>query len=619
MTLGQIAMLLAAAAVAAPLAKALRIGTVLGYILAGVLIGPHGLGRLAGLGISETDSVKEVLHIAEFGVVLLLFLIGLELRLQRLWTMRAQIFGAGGVQVVATGLALGLAARGLGIPFAAAMFIGLALSLSSTAFALQVLEENGELTQRHGRLAFAILLFQDLAAIPLIALATLLGGGKGNVAQAMDWVAVLKATAAIVAVVIGGRTLVDMLFRFVAATRVKEALTAAALLVVLLVVLAMEKVGLSASLGAFLAGVVLADSAYRHQIEADIRPFEGLLLGLFFTAIGMSLDLRLILAKPHIVLALVAGMLIVKAAILWAIGRSAGLGARPARRLALSISQGGEFAFVLLSAGVASRLLAPEHAALGAVIVTVSMMVTPAGLMLEQFWTRFATPQPLPVFDALPENEGHVIVAGFGRFGQVVCRVLRARKIPFTALDVDPVQIELVKRFGAKTYFGDASRLDILEAAQAEKAQAFVLAIDDVEASMRTAEMVRRHFPSLSIYARARNRNHAHRLMALGVSVVQRETFLSSLELTRHLLRGLGVSKAEAQTTLDIFRSHDEDRLRQDFGHLNDRDKLLASAREAAAELEQLLDADAVAQAVSDGTASPMRTGVVVQPVKVAE
>ncbi len=606
-TLGQIAMLLAAAAIAAPLAKALRIGTVLGYIFAGVLIGPHGLGRLAGLGISESDSVKEVLHIAEFGVVLLLFLIGLELRLQRLWTMRAAIFGAGGLQVLMSGLALGLVAALFQVPFAGALFIGLALSLSSTAFALQVMEENGELGQRHGRLAFAILLFQDLAAIPLIALATLLGGAKNGVVHAFDWLALAKGLLAIVAVVVGGRTLVDLLFRFVAATRVKEALTAAALLVVILVVLAMEKVGLSASLGAFLAGVVLADSAYRHQIEADIRPFEGLLLGVFFTAIGMSLDVRLIVAKPWLVLGLTLGLVAIKAGILWAIGRRAGLAARPARRLALSISQGGEFAFVLLTAGVASGLLLPAHAALGAVIVTMSMMATPAALMAESAWTKFATVEPQPVYDAMPDNDGHVIVAGFGRFGQIVSRVLRARKIPITALDVDPVQIDLVKRFGAQAYFGDASRLDILEAAQAAKARAFVLAIDDVDASVRTAEMVRQHFPAVPIFARARNRNHAYRLMALGVSVIHRETFQSALDLTRDLLRGLGVPKAEVLGTIEIFRKHDEDRLKADFVHLNDREKLLANARASAAELERLLDADAVAQAVSEGTASPMR------------
>ncbi|HRK18754.1 MAG TPA: cation:proton antiporter [Hyphomicrobiaceae bacterium] len=607
LTLGQIALLLAAAAIAAPLAKALRIGTVLGYIFAGILIGPYGLGRLAGLGIGDKYSVEEVLHVAEFGVVLLLFLIGLELRVQRLWTMRASIFGAGGLQVAISGVVIGLAVFLLGMGAWAALFMGLALSLSSTAFALQVMEENNELTQRHGRLGFAILLFQDLAAIPLIALASLFAANAGTgPAQELGITPILIALAAIAGVLLAGRFLVDPFFRFVAGSRMNDALTAAALLVVVVVVLVMQKAGLSASLGAFLAGVVLADSAYRHEIEADIRPFEGLLLGVFFTAIGMSLDVLLLVRSPLLVLGLTAGLLVVKSLVIYGVGRQFGLSGRPARRLAFSISQGGEFAFVLLSAGVASSLLQQDHAALAAVVVTLSMMATPALLIAEQtLWRR---PESVSSsFDDMPENDGHVIVAGYGRVGQILSRVLRARKIPFTALDVDAKQIATVKRFGAKAYFGDASRPDILEAAQAGKARAFVLAIDDVEASLRTARAVREHYPALPIYARARNRRHVHELMDLGIKIIHRETFGSSLDLTRDLLVGLGVPKERALSTLEIFRETDEKRLKLDYAHFTDEEKLRERALAASEELEKLLDQDAAAQAVAEGTASPLK------------
>lgn len=608
LTLGQIALLLAAAAIAAPLAKALRIGTVLGYIFAGILIGPYGLGRLAGLGIGDKYSVEEVLHVAEFGVVLLLFLIGLELRVQRLWTMRAAIFGAGGLQVATSGIVLGFAVFLLGMGAWAALFMGLALSLSSTAFALQVMEENNELTQRHGRLGFAILLFQDLAAIPLIALASLFAAKAGTgPAQALGAMPILIALAAIAGVLLAGRFLVDPFFRFVAGSRMSDALTAAALLVVVVVVLVMQKAGLSASLGAFLAGVVLADSAYRHEIEADIRPFEGLLLGVFFTAIGMSLDVLLLVRSPLLVLGLTAGLLVVKSLVIYGVGRQFGLSGSPARRLAFSISQGGEFAFVLLSAGVASSLLQQDHAALAAVVVTLSMMATPALLIAEQTLSQKRDSAAASAFDDMPENDGHVIIAGYGRVGQIVSRMLRARKIPFTALDVDAKQIATVKRFGAKAYFGDASRPDILEAAQAGKARAFVLAIDDVEASLRTARAVREHYPTLPIYARARNRRHVHELMDIGINVIHRETFGSSLDLTRDLLVGLGVPKERALSTLEIFREMDEKRLKLDYAHFTDEEKLRERALASSDELEKLLDQDAAAQAVAEGMASPMK------------
>jgi glutathione-regulated potassium-efflux system protein KefB len=352
-TLAQIALFLAAAVVAAPLAKLLRIGTVLGYLLVGVLIGPFGLGFV--YTVYEVDSV---LHFAEFGVVLLLFLIGLELRPKRLWTLRTNIFGVGGAQVAITGLALAAIGIAFGLGWQAALYAGLALSLSSTAFALQVLEEREELALRHGRLAFAVLLFQDLMAIPLIALSPLFAVAAENVAPRMTFLTALRSIGIIVGVVLVGRFILGPVFRLIARTRVKEAMTASALLTVVGVTLVMEQAGLSASLGAFLAGVLLADSEYRHEISADIAPFEGLLLGLFFTAVGMSLNLGLVAEKPALVLAVVAGLLAVKIVILYVLGRRAGLEPGPSRRFALTIAQGGEFAFVLFAAAASVGIFA---------------------------------------------------------------------------------------------------------------------------------------------------------------------------------------------------------------------------------------------------------------------
>jgi glutathione-regulated potassium-efflux system protein KefB len=592
-TLTQVALFLAAAVVAAPLGKLLRIGNVLGYLLVGVLIGPFGLGFVV-----TVYEVTTVLHFAEFGVVLLLFLIGLELRPKRLWSMRAAIFGLGGTQVALTGVVLALLAMAFGLAWQAAMFAGLALSLSSTAFALQILEEKGELALRHGRLAFAVLLFQDLAAIPLIALPPLFAVTVKDATQQMELVSAAKAIGVIVLVVVIGRYLLDGIFSLVARTRVKEAMTASALLTVVGVTLVMERAGLSASLGAFIAGVLLADSHYRHEIEADIAPFEGLLLGLFFTAVGMSLNLGLIGKSPWLVAAVVVGLLAVKSLILYALGRRAGLEAGPARRFALAISQGGEFAFVLFTTGLAAGVLERAVADLLAVAVTLSMAATPLLLLLEE--TLAPKPVVARAFDAIPAKDGHVVIAGFGRVGQIVARILTAKKIAITALDSSPEQVEVVRKFGAKIYYGDVSRHEILEAAQTNKARAFVLAVDDVEASVRIAQMVRQHYPHVPIYARARDRRHTHRLMDLGVTAIRRETFLSSIELSRDLLGGLGLARREVSFLVETFKAHDRRRLYEDYRHYTDVEKLQARARSSAQELEDLFAQDAAEQAKAE-------------------
>jgi glutathione-regulated potassium-efflux system protein KefB len=592
-TLNELAILLAALALAAPLARWLGIAAVLGYLVAGVLLGPYGAGAL----FTEQDA-EQVLHFAEFGVVLLLFLIGLELRPKRLWAMRQAIFGLGTAQVAITSVALGL----VGMAFFTttqwqpALFAGAALALSSTAFALQVLEENGELSTRHGRLGFSVLLFQDLAAIPLIALAPYFAVSAAKTIPVIDYLALAKGLGTIVAVVVVGHYVLDFLLRLVARSKVKEAMTAAALLTVVGVTLIMEAVGLSASLGAFIAGALLAESSYRHELEADIAPFEGLLLGIFFTAIGMSLNLGLLVSEPRFIISLTIALIAVKALILYLLGRWQGLESGPSRRLAFALSQGGEFAFVLLSVGRAAGVLGSQASEILAVVVTLSMAMTPILLLFDKMISKKAATSVRP-FDSLPDNDGHVVIAGFGRFGQITARVLRAKGVPFTALDISAEQVEFVKRFGNNAFFGDASRPEVLEAAQINKALAFVIAIDDVEACMRAAEIVKNRYPHVPIYARARDRAHALRLLDLGVAALRRETFLASLDLTRLMLMGIGYSERVASRAIRTFRDHDERRLNEDYKLATDAEKLVERARSSQAMLEKLFEQDAIEEA----------------------
>ena len=592
-TLQETAVLLAALAIAAPLARWLGIGSVLGYLGAGILLGPSTIGWV----FSDYEA-KELLDFAEFGIVMLLFVIGLELRPKRLWAMRNAVFGLGSAQVGLTGLILAIAGMLVGLQWQIAVFVGLALALSSTAFALQVMEETGDLKARHGRLGFAVLLFQDLSAIPLIALAPLFAvSGAANIEHAveMDLWAGLKGLAIIALTVVVGHFVLDRFLRLVALARVKEAMTAAALLTVVSFALLMQQAGISASLGAFIAGALLAESSYRHQLEADIQPFEGLLLGLFFTAIRMTIDLGLLLDQPGRILMLVVALVAIKAGVLYGLGRWQGLEPGPARRLGLSLAQGGEFAFVLFTVGYSSGALTWGTTELLTIVVTLSMAATPIALKIESFLSRRG--RPAPEYETPPDNDGHVVIAGFGRFGQIVARILTARRIPFTALDIDVEQVEIVRRFGSQAFYGDASRPEILEAADTDEARAFVLAIDDVEASIRTAQLVRERYPDLPIYARARNRAHAHRLIDVGVTYLQRATFLSAVDVGKQLLRGLGVPEREAERVTHTFRTHDERRLVEDYQHASDIEKLRERARSDIKTLEKLFEEDAAEEA----------------------
>jgi glutathione-regulated potassium-efflux system protein KefB len=601
-TLLQVAVFLAASAIAAPLARWLRIGSIIGYLGAGVLIGPYGLGF-----VYTVYQVDSILHFAEFGVVLLLFLIGLELRPARLWAMRRSIFGAGGAQLIVSAAAIGAACWAIGYNMAAATVLGFSLALSSTAFALQSMEERKELNHRHGRLGFSILLLQDIAAIPLVAIVPLLAVSAAA-DHASTLFAIAKAIVIIVLVIALGRWVLGSIYRLVAKSGMREAMTASALLTVVGIALLMQSVGLSAALGAFIAGALLADSEYRHQIEADTAPFEGLLLGLFFTAIGMTLNLRLLGEELPLLLALAASLLAIKAIILYAIGRWLGLSSLGSRRLALFLAQGGEFAFVVLALAAGAQVVDRGTAEVAAVVVTLSMMATPLLLILDETLRRKPAPAAM-AFDTLPATKQHVVIAGFGRVGQVVARILRAKRIPFTALDISPSQVQLLRRFGAEAYFGDATRLDILQAAKTAEATAFVLAIDNVEDSVKVAGLMRQYFPHVPVYARARNRQHVYRLMDMGVTELRRETFLASVELTRDLLSGLKLSDAEIARVVDTFVAYDRKRLYDDYEIASDSDKLMARARDSAKELEALLAADeAEAAEAAERTATKVRT-----------
>jgi glutathione-regulated potassium-efflux system protein KefB len=574
---------LAAAVIGVPLLKRLGLSSVLGYIVAGAAIGPWGL-KLAG-------DVESVRGYAEIGIVLLLFLIGLELLPSRLWELRRAVFGFGAAQVAATGTVLGLVAWALGVTPGAAAIIGFGLALSSTAIGLQILIEKKQLSTPHGRAGFAVLLFQDLAVIPLLAVLPVLTGARAGVVQAAGGFSPLVTVLLLVVVVAAGRYLLRPYFRELANAGSQEVFMAGALLVVLAVGVLMEKLGISMALGAFVAGMLLAGSEYRHEIEADIEPFKGLLLGLFFMAVGMSVNFGLIADEPLTIAGLVVGLVVIKAAVVFALARAFGENARSAYPLAIVLSQGGEFAFVLFSLAAGEKLLPVALAHLLVVVVTISMLTTPLLVNLLQCLPR-RKEAAAPEGAAPPGEDNPVIIAGFGRFGQIVGRILATRGIPFTALDRDSEQLDFVTQFGEKAYFGDASRLDLLRAARADRAAILIIAIDDIEGSMKCAEIAKQHFPHLKIFARAHNRLHAYRLLDLGIRRVWRETFHSSADMAGRVLSELGLPDSTAEETVNIFKLHDERLLRRAAAHHADMPKLIEIAKAGRAELRSLFEQD---------------------------
>jgi glutathione-regulated potassium-efflux system ancillary protein KefC/glutathione-regulated potassium-efflux system protein KefB len=593
--LAQIAIFLAAAVIAIPIFRRFKLGSVLGYLAAGIVIGPACFGL-----ISRIDTT---LHIAEFGIVLLMFVIGLELQPSRLWVLRRSIFGLGLSQVALTTLVIAfMAFLGFGETWRSSLVIGFGLSMSSTALVLQLLTERGQLNSQYGRSVFSILLFQDIAVMPALALMPLLGLAAARHSSPGLWL-ILKLAAVLAVVIIGGRYVLRPMLRIVAETRVTEAFTAAGLLVVIGTALLVSQVGLSMSLGSFLAGVLLADSEFRHELEANIEPFKGLLLGLFFITVGMSANLQLVRQKPLLILGLTLGFMVVKVGIVWLTGRLFKHSAPASRGLAFSLPAGGEFAFVLFGLAASLGIMDTETAEILVLVVTASMIVSPLFLVVQDALFKREDVVARP-FDTPVELYPKVIIAGFGRFGQIVGRILRARKISFTALEANQTQVDFLRRFGNQIFYGDASRLELLRAAHAENAEVFVLAVDDVEASVRTAELVRKHFPHLKIFARARNRQHAFRLLDLGVEYNIRETLGSSLELSAEVLQALGMSKLKSVETVQRFRAHDEAALLRQQAVKDDEKKLIQSGRESAEQLLHLFETD-----VEQPEDRPARTG----------
>jgi glutathione-regulated potassium-efflux system ancillary protein KefC len=576
---------LGAAVLAVPLAKRLGLGAVLGYLLAGMAIGPWGLGLIT--------QVETILHFSEFGVVLLLFLIGLELEPARLWSMRRPIFGWGTAQVAGVAAVLFGAALLLGVSWQVALVGALGLSLSSTAIALATLGERNLMGTPAGQASFAILLFQDIAAIPMIALIPLLGVAANDSAGGEGWLGAARLAGVILGVIVAGRFLVRPALRIIAKSDMREIFTAFALLLVIAISLLMQWVGMSMALGAFMAGVLLADSEYRHALETDLEPFKGLLLGLFFIAVGMSVDFGVFLANPWLILGLVLGFLLLKLAVLFALSYRFGIARGQRWLFAFLLSQGGEFAFVVFGAAGAARVFTPEVGSILVAVVALSMVTTPLLLVLHD---KLLEPryhgQNAREADAIDGNEGHVIIAGFGRFGQIIGRLLNANRVKLTVLDHDPDQIELLRRFGFKVFYGDATRVDLLHAAGAAKARALVLAIDDPEDSLALADAVREHFPDLPILARARNVTHYYQLMDRGVTVIERETFESALQLGRRALCHLGWGAYRAREATLKFREHNKASVDAVYPFYKDREQYVSMAKRARDELNEMFARD---------------------------
>jgi monovalent cation:proton antiporter-2 (CPA2) family protein len=605
---------LSAAVIAVPIAKRLGLGSVLGYLLAGVAIGPFALGLVGREG-------QDVMHFAEFGVVMMLFLVGLELQPARLWQLRGPLFGLGGAQVAATAVAVAAIAVALGMSWKAALATGMILSLSSTAIVLQSLGEKGLLRTDGGQKSFAVLLFQDLAVIPMLALMPLLaaapaGGAGGHGAEAAHgaaadaaahgeaatrWVETLPAWAqtavvlgAVAAVVLAGLFLVRPALRWIAAARLREAFTAAALLLVIGTALLMIEVGLSPALGTFLAGVVLANSEYRHELESDIEPFKGLLLGVFFIAVGASIDFHILAEAPVRVAGMVAALVAVKFAVLLAIGRFARMGLDQNLMFAFALAQGGEFAFVLFSFATRAGVLEPATAALLVAVVALSMALTPFLLLLDErvVRPRVGTKEaPGRAADAV-EERNPVLIAGFGDFGSVVGRYLAANGVGVTVLDSDSDTVDLMRRLGLRVYYGDASRHDLLHAAGAHEAKLVVVATGDQEKTLGIVRTVRQHFPQARILARARGRWHAYALLDAGVDRIYRDTLDTSLRLGEEALGLLGRRAFPAHRAAQAFRRRDEESVRDLAAMRHDRESYFSEARARIRALEDSLVAD---------------------------
>ena len=584
---------LAAGVVSVPIAKRLGLGSVLGYLIAGVLVGPYAL-NLAG-------EQADVMRFAEFGVVILLFLVGLEVRPALLWRMRTAIFGLGAAQMLGTAALLAVAAGALGLDWRTALAAGLILAMSSTAIVLQSLDEKGMRQGAVGEAAFGVLLFQDLSVIPLFALLPLLTHGAAgtspgdhNLLSALPaWERALAVIGAVTAVIIGGRYLMQPVFRFIAAARLREIFTASALLLVVAVAALMEAVGLSPALGAFLAGVVLAESEFRRELETDIEPFRGLLLGLFFITVGAGLDLHLVASRPLLVAGLMLGLIALKILAMYGAARLFRTPAREAAHVGVALAQGGEFAFVLLGFAVGAQVLPPELSRLFTAVIAVSMAATPLLLVaFDRLVLSRERPRDEPEDIPFDQRDPDAIVAGFGRFGQIATRLLIANDFKVVTLESSIEQIEILRRFGWRVHYGDASRLDLLRSAGAEKAKLLLVAIDDRDKASEMVEAAREAFPNLTIIARAYDRRHAYELLREGADVVERETFESALNFGRRALVKLGVPERRALKAAVVFRDHDKALFERLAPLAGEEDRYIMASRDSRETTEKLLQAE---------------------------
>ena len=586
---------LSAAVIAVPLSKALGLGSIIGYLVAGLAIGPWGLGLVT--------NVQDILHFAEFGVVLMLFLVGLELEPRRLWSLRHPIFGWGSAQVLACAavLFLGFYALGHWAPAAfggwqIALVAALGLALSSTAIALQVMADRNMLPTSSGQAGFSILLFQDVAAIPILALVPLLGAQMGIASEISDaaeatsrWVEAAKIVGVIAGIVLGGRLLLRPLFRWIARSNTPEIFTAASLLLVVGIAALMQLVGLSMALGAFLAGVLLAESEYRRELETDIEPFKGLLLGLFFIAVGMSIDVGVILASPGLMAIMVLGFMAIKGVVIYTLAKLMGLPYQDRPVFTLLLAQGGEFAFVVFQAATGAKVIPPETSSLLIGAVAVSMLLSPLILVAidKLLLPRFANCGVEKPDEISEQQEAPVVIAGFGRYGQIIGRLLIAQGYKCTVLDHDAEMIEAARNFGYRVFYGDATRLDLLRTAGAGNAKILVIAVDDKEQSLKIADLAIEHFPKLQIVARARDVTHWHELRDRGVVRVQREMFESSLHSGASAMEALGHDAAQISASVAKFRTHNLALFETMHPHYKDRTKLIATVKQGREQFEE--------------------------------
>ncbi len=583
---------LAAAVAAVPIAKALGLGSIIGYLAAGIIIGPWGLGLVS--------DVQSILHFAEFGVVLMLFLVGLELEPRRLWALRRPIFGWGSAQMlgciailfIALG-ALFMPANGpfgLNLSWKMILVASLGLALSSTAIALQVLGERNQLPTTGGQAAFSILLFQDVAAIPILALLPLLAVSS-QASGGNAWLEAGKAIAVVAAIIVGGRLLLRHALRWIAGSKTPEIFTAASLLLVVAIAALMQFVGLSMALGAFLAGVLLAESEYRRELETDIEPFKGLLLGLFFMAVGMSIDFGVLKAFPLLIAVLVIAFMALKAAVIYGLAKLMGLPFQERPMFTLMLAQGGEFAFVVFQQAGTLKIFDAQTGSLLVGAVAISMLLSPLILVLiDKFlMPRYANCGKPDVPEISEAQHAPIIVAGIGRYGQIILRVLAASGYKATVLDHDPEQVQGLMRFGYRAFYGDATRLDLLRTAGAATAKVLVIAVDGVEQSLEIVDICKEHFPQLQLIVRARNVQHYYELRSRGVTQIQRETFESALLSAEDTLQALGLSTHDAHVTAQRFRSHNLAQIDVAWPHHKDEERLISIAKAGRLQLEELM------------------------------